>query len=74
MTLIVTGKLSGHGLLREQFADLVEASGGELAESFTSRVKLVVVGEKPGKSKLEKAQKSGVPVLTEAEFWAKHSG
>ena len=56
-TLLVTGKLVSRGLTREEFRDLVVASGGELAEGWSARVKLVVSGEKPGENKIKKALK-----------------
>ena len=72
-TLLVTGKLIGRGLTREEFRDLIVASGGELAEGWSARVMLVVSGDKPGENKIKKALKSGVPVISEADFWAKYS-
>jgi NAD-dependent DNA ligase len=73
-TLVVTGTLVARGkMTRDQFETLLVASGAELVESFNSSVKLVVRGDKPGKNKIEKALKSGIPVLTEQEFWAKYS-
>ena len=75
LTLAVTGTLVGRGekMTRDQFKALLEASGAELADTVTSSVFILVQGEKPGKNKVDKALKSEIPVLTEAEFWSKYS-
>lgn len=49
--------------------DAIRARGGEASEDYSARVTHLLAGEKAG-SKLEKAQKKGIPVLTEVEFQA----
>lgn len=64
-TLVVTGTLPSYG--REEIEALIAEHGGRAASSVSKKTDYVVAGEKAG-SKLDKAQKLGVPVLTEAEF------
>lgn len=64
-TLVVTGTLSHYS--REEIEDLIEKLGGKAASSVSKNTDFVVAGEKAG-SKLDKAQKLGVRVITEAEF------
>ena len=73
MTLVVTGRLAVRGITRNEFKDLVEASGGELVERWSNSVQLVVLGDKPGDNKIQKAIELGVPIMSEADFWNKYS-
>ena len=56
-------------LTRAQGKELVEKNGGRVAGSVSKATSFVVAGEEAG-SKLEEAQRLGVPTLSEAEFLA----
>ena len=62
---VLTGKLSG--LTRDEAKEIIEDRGGTIASSVSSKTTYVVVGESPG-SKLERAQRLGIPTLEEKEF------
>jgi len=62
---ILTGKLSS--LSREEAKEIIEGLGGTVSSSVSSKTAYVVVGDSPG-SKLERAQKLGIPILEEKEF------
>jgi len=64
-TFVVTGTLSNYS--RQEIEDLIKQHGGKATSSVSKTTDYVVAGEKAG-SKLEKAQKLGVAVLTESEF------
>ncbi|MHB9150404.1 MAG: NAD-dependent DNA ligase LigA [Thermoleophilia bacterium] len=64
-TFVLTGTLPS--LTREQATGLIEAAGGRVIGSVSSKTDYVVVGDSPG-SKLEKARKLGVAELDEATF------
>ena len=64
-TLVVTGTLAKYG--REEIEELIVRHGGRPSGSVSKSTDYVVAGEKAG-SKLEKAQKLGIPVLSEADF------
>ena len=64
---VVTGTLSSMG--RDEATQLLQTLGARVSGSVSSKTKCVVAGEKAG-SKLEKAEKLGVPVLNEEQFIA----
>lgn len=63
---IVTGTLASMG--REEAEDKLRALGATVTSSVTKNTTALIVGEKPGKSKLDKADKLGISRLAEAEF------
>lgn len=64
-TLVVTGTLERHS--RSKAQELIRQHGGKAASSVSKATDYLVAGEKAG-SKLAKAEKLGVPVLTERAF------
>ncbi len=64
---VVTGTLSSMG--RDDATQLLQTLGARVSGSVSSKTKCVVAGEKAG-SKLDKAEKLGVPVLNEEQFIA----
>jgi DNA ligase (NAD+) len=60
---VITGTLPT--LTREQAGALVEAQGGKVADNVSKKTSYVVVGASAG-SKLQKAEKLGIPLLDEA--------
>ena len=63
---VITGTLER--FTRDEAKARLEALGAKVSDSVSSRTAGLVVGEEPGASKLAKAQKAGVPVLSEAEL------
>jgi DNA ligase (NAD+) len=61
-TYVITGTLEG--LTREEAAAALEAVGAKVTNSVSGKTTGVIAGESPG-SKLAKAQKLGVEILTE---------
>jgi DNA ligase (NAD+) len=64
-TLVVTGTLKKY--TREEIQELIAKHGGKAASSVSKSTDYLVAGEKAG-SKLEKAEKLGVKVITEEEL------
>ena len=64
-TFVLTGTLPN--LTRDEAKQRIETAGGKVTGSVSKSTDYVVAGEKAG-SKLEKANKLGVTVLSEAEF------
>jgi DNA ligase (NAD+) len=64
-TFVVTGKLEKY--TRDEIHAIVEQQGGKAASSVSSKTDYLVAGEKAG-SKLAKAEKLGVAILSEAGF------
>ncbi len=63
---IVTGTLASMG--REEAEDKLRALGATVTSSVTKTTTALIVGEKPGKGKTDKADKLGIPRISEAEF------
>ena len=63
---IVTGTLATMG--REEAEDKLRALGATVTSSVTKNTNALIVGEKPGKSKTDKADKLGISRMNEAEF------
>ena len=62
---VITGTLEG--FTRDEAAAALEALGAKVSDNVSKKTTGVVVGENPG-SKVAKAQKAGVPLLTEADL------
>jgi DNA ligase (NAD+) len=65
-TYVITGTLEGFS--REEAAAALEQRGAKVTNSVSKKTTGLVVGEEPGASKLTKAQREGVPLLTEADL------
>ncbi|MBE5763536.1 MAG: NAD-dependent DNA ligase LigA [Clostridiales bacterium] len=64
--VVLTGSLPT--LKRSQAKELIEANGGQTADTISKAVNLVVAGEDAG-SKLQKAQKLGIEIIDEAKLF-----
>jgi DNA ligase (NAD+) len=62
----ITGTLES--MSREEARAKLEALGAKVSDSVSKKTTGVFVGEGPGASKVTKAEKSGVPLLDEAEL------
>ncbi len=63
---LVTGTLESMG--REEAEDRLRELGAAVTSGVTKNTTGLIVGAKPGKSKLDKAAKLGVPTLDEKQF------
>ena len=63
---VVSGTLASMG--REEAEDKLRVLGAMVTSTVTKGTTALIVGEKPGKSKTDKADKLGIPRLSEAEF------
>ncbi len=64
-TFVLTGSLEKYS--RDEVADIIEKFGGKTSSSVSKKTSYVLAGESAG-SKLVKAQKLGVQIITEEEF------
>ena len=63
---VITGTLEKY--TREEARAELEALGAKVSDSVSSKTTGLVVGEDPGRSKLTKAERVGVPVLAESDL------
>lgn len=63
---IITGALEG--MDREAAEDRLRELGATVTSSVTKATTALITGTKPGKSKTDKAEKLGIPSMSEAEF------
>jgi DNA ligase (NAD+) len=63
---VITGTLET--MTRNEAQAALEELGAKVSDNVSSKTTGVIVGEEPGKSKLTKAEKAGVPLLTEANL------
>jgi DNA ligase (NAD+) len=66
---VITGSFAAFNP-RSLAADEISARGGRVTENVTARTTHLLAGANPG-SKLAKAEKLGVPIVTESEFIAR---
>jgi DNA ligase (NAD+) len=64
-TFVVTGTLPT--LKRDEAKDLIQINGGKMSDSISAKTDYLVAGEKAG-SKLAKAEKLGVKIISEADL------
>jgi DNA ligase (NAD+) len=69
-TFVLTGAMS---VPRGDLKTLIEANGGKVTGSVSKKTSYVVAGDSPG-SKVEKAEKNDVPIITEVDLRAMISG
>jgi DNA ligase (NAD+) len=65
-TYVITGTLEG--FTRDEAAAALEARGAKVGNSVSGKTTGLIVGEEPGNSKLTKARKADVPMLSEADL------
>ncbi len=65
-TIVVSGVFESIG--RNELKKLIEDNGGKVGSSISSNTAYLVAGDKMGPSKRTKAEKLGVPIISEQEF------
>ena len=65
-SFVVTGTLTDLG--REEAEDLLREKGATVTSSVTKNTTALIAGSKPGASKVTKAEKLGIKIISEAEF------
>ena len=66
-TLVVTGGIEGWGS-RDDVKDAVVARGGTFTNSVSGKTSLLIRGTSPGKSKIDKAEKLGIQIISGEAF------
>jgi DNA ligase (NAD+) len=66
MSILATGKLEHFS--REGIKEEIEKHGGKAVSSVSSKTTFIIVGEKPGASKIKKAESLNVKMIDEQSF------
>ncbi len=66
ITFVVSGVFEKFS--RDELKDLMEKNGAKVGSSISSKTNYVVAGSNMGPSKLEKATKLNIPIITEYDF------
>ena len=64
-TFIISGTFERS---RDELKDIIEQNGGKILSSISAKLNYVVAGDNMGPSKLEKAQKLNIPIISDEEL------
>lgn len=65
-SIVISGVFSHHS--RDEYKRIIEQHGGKNVGSISGKTSFILAGENMGPSKLEKAEKLGVRIVSESEF------
>ena len=66
-TIVVSGVFAKHG--RKDYEErIIEQYGGKRSSSISNKTSFILAGDNMGPSKLQKAEKLGIPIISEDEF------
>lgn len=66
-SIVISGVFAKHS--RDEYKALIEKNGGKNVGSISGKTSFILAGENMGPSKLQKAEKLGVPLVDEATFF-----
>ncbi len=67
-TFVISGVFEKHG--REELKTIIEENGGKILSGISAKLDYLVAGDNMGPSKLEKAKKLNVPLISDDELLA----
>lgn len=70
MNVVISGVFAHHS--RDEYKLMIEQHGGKNVSSISGKTTFVLAGDNMGPSKLQKAQKLGVRIVSEEEFLASY--
>jgi len=65
-TFVISGVFENYS--RDQLKDLIEANGGKILSGISGKLNYLVAGDNMGPSKLEKANKLNIPIISDTEL------
>lgn len=66
MSFIISGVFENYS--RDELKDIIEANGGKILSSISAKLSYLVAGDNMGPSKLEKAVKLKIPMISDVEL------
>ncbi|MDE6353510.1 MAG: NAD-dependent DNA ligase LigA [Prevotella sp.] len=68
LSIVISGVFSHHS--RDEYKAMIERNGGKNVGSISSKTSFILAGENMGPTKLQKAEKLGIKIMSEDEFLA----
>ena len=65
-SIVISGVFAKHS--RDEYKMMIEQHGGKNVGSISGKTSFILAGENMGPSKLQKAEKLGIPIVNEEEF------
>ena len=65
-SVVISGVFAHHS--RDEYKAIIEQNGGKNVGSISSKTSFILAGENMGPSKLQKAEKLGIRIVSEDEF------
>ena len=65
-SIVISGVFTHHS--RDEYKELIEKNGGKNVGSISAKTSFILAGENMGPTKLEKAHKLGIKLMSEDEF------
>ena len=65
-SIVISGVFSHHS--RDEYKAIIEQNGGKNVGSISNKTSFILAGENMGPSKLQKAEKLGIRIMSEEEF------
>lgn len=67
-TFIISGVFEDYS--RDELTEIIQANGGKILSSISAKLNYLVAGDNMGPSKLEKAQKLNIPIISDSDLMA----
>jgi DNA ligase (NAD+) len=68
LSFIISGVFEKYS--RDELKDIIEQNGGKILSSISAKLNYLVAGDNMGPSKLEKANKLNIPIISDGELLA----
>ena len=65
-SIVISGVFARHS--RDEYKQIIERNGGKNVGSISGKTSFILAGDNMGPSKLQKAEKLGIPVISEDDF------
>jgi NAD-dependent DNA ligase len=65
-SIVISGVFEHHS--RDEYKQIIEQNGGKNVGSISGKTSFILAGDNMGPSKLQKAEKLGIPIVNEEDF------